>query len=163
MKASTDPTVIGDLKDKGRDSLEWKIVKLCMELKMIDERKVNSQLETARYIVRKKIEDTYGKNTRRAINVVKKLRQESAKNKSTIMKKYEERLKHLRRKFRTSEEDKLDRIQESMKDLNLEKLSIFSKRKYEDIEVVEYETEVIGDIELTDNDRLILRLPPKIQ
>ena len=109
-------TVFGDLRDKGRDSLEWKIVKLCMELKMIDERKVNSQLETARYIVRKKIEDTYGKNTRRARNAVKKLRQESAKNKSTIMKKYEEKLKHLRRKFRASEEDKLDRIPESMKD-----------------------------------------------
>ena len=70
-------------------------------------------------------------------------------------------MKHLRRKFRTHEEDKLDRIPESMEDLNLEKLSIFSKRKYEEIQIVEYETEVIGDIELTDNERLILRLPPK--
>ena len=32
-------------------------------------------------------------------------------------------------------------------------MSIFSKRKYEDIEVIEYETEVIGDIELTDNEK----------
>ena len=154
-------TVVGDLRDKGRNSPEWKVVKLCMELKMIDERKVNSKLETAKYKIKKKMEETYGKNSRRTRNLVKKLRQESAKNKSTIMKKYAEKLKHLRRKFRTNEEDKLDRIPESMEDLNLEKLSIFSKRKYEEIQIVEYETEVIGDIELTDNERLILRLPPK--
>ena len=40
--------VVGNLRDKGTSSPEWRIVKLCMELKMIDERKINSKLETAR-------------------------------------------------------------------------------------------------------------------
>ena len=140
--------VTSDMKDKGEKSPEWAIVKLCMKLKMIDERKVNAKLESERYSIRKRIEETYGKNTRKARNVVKTLRQEASRTKSTQMKKYEEKMKHLRRKYRTSEEDKIDKIPESMADLNLEKLSIFSKKKYEDKQIVEYEVEVIGDIEL---------------
>ena len=131
------------------------------ELKMIDERKVNSKLETAKYKMKKKIEEINGKNSRRTRNLVKKLRQEAAKSKSTIMKKYEQKLKHLRRKFRTSEEDKINKVPDSIADLKLENLSVFNKKKFDDIEIVEYETEVIGDIVLTDNERKILRLPPK--
>ena len=37
---------------------------------MIDERKNNGQLETARYKMRKKIEEELGKNSRRARNKV---------------------------------------------------------------------------------------------
>ena len=70
-------------------------------------------------------------------------------------------MKHLRRKYRTSEEEKIDQIPDSMKDLNLERLSIFNKKKYEQILITECEAEVIGDLELTDNERLILRLPQK--
>ena len=67
--------------------------------------------------------------------MVKNLRKEAARTKSTLMKKYEEKMKHLRRKFRTSEEEKTDKIPDSIKDLNLEKLSIFSKKKYDDKKV----------------------------
>ena len=77
------------------------------------------------------------------------------------MKKYEQKLKHLRRKFRTSEEDKINKVPESIQDLKLENLSVFNKKKYYDLQIVEYETEIIGDIILTDNERIILRLPPK--
>ena len=117
-------TVIGELKENGKDSPEWKIVKLCMELKMIDERKNNGQLETARYKMRKKIEEELGKNSRRARNKVKNLRQEAARRKAVVMKKNEEKLKHLRRKFRTTEEDKMDHVPVSMAELDLDKLSI---------------------------------------
>ena len=40
--------VMVNIRDKGASSPEWRIVKLCMELKMIDERKLNSKLETSR-------------------------------------------------------------------------------------------------------------------
>ena len=58
--------VTGELRDKGKKSQEWKIVKLCMSLKMIDERQVHSELETERYILKKAIEDVLGKNTKKA-------------------------------------------------------------------------------------------------
>ena len=47
--------VDGELREKGTTSPEWKIVKLCMELKMLDERRLNSDLETERYKARQKI------------------------------------------------------------------------------------------------------------
>ena len=78
-----------------------------------------------------------------------------------IMKKNESKLKHLRKKFRTSEEDKLNTVPESMTDLKLENLSIFNKQKYDEKKVTEFETEIIGDITLSENERMILRLPPK--
>ena len=49
-------------------------MRLCMDLKMIDERKIKSQLESLKYKVMKQIEDEYGKNNRRTRNIVKKLR-----------------------------------------------------------------------------------------
>ena len=57
---------------------------------------------------------------------MKKLRQEAARRKATQMKKYEDKMKHLRRKYRTNEEEKVDKIPEAMRDLNLSKLSIFN-------------------------------------
>jgi hypothetical protein len=48
-----------------------------------------------------------------------------------------------------------------MSDLGMEKLSIFDKKKYGDKEVFVYEPEIIGEITLQDNERLILMLPPK--
>ena len=57
--------VTGELRDKGKKSPEWKIVKLCMNLKMIDERQVNSKLETEKYNLRQTISDILGKNSKR--------------------------------------------------------------------------------------------------
>ena len=71
-----------------------------------------------------------------------------------MMAKYEEKVKHLRKKYRTDEEEKLNKIPDSMKDLNLE-----NKGKFEEKVVIEYEVDVIGDVELSDKERMILRLP----
>ena len=56
---------------------------------------------------------------------------------------------------------KKNNIPEAIEDLKLDKLSVFNRRKYDEIKVIKYETEVIGDEELTENDRIIFRLPPK--
>ena len=72
-------TASGDLREKGAKSLEWQVVKACMQLKMIDERKVNKELLGLKYKARKEIEEEYGKNSRRARNKMKNLRKEAAK------------------------------------------------------------------------------------
>ena len=128
---------------------------------MIDERKSNSKLVSERYEVRKKIEDMHGKNSRKSRNIVKNLRQGAARRKSEIMKKYEVKLKHLRKKFRTDDEEKIDKVPESVADLKIDSLSIFSKLKYDNKVTTGYEPEVIGDIVLTEIELRILRLPPK--
>ena len=153
--------VQGELREKGKTCPEYKIVKLCMDLKMIDERKTNSQLETERYKFRKRLEDEYGKNSRRSRNTIKKLRQYAAEQKKIKMKTFEAKLKHLRRKYRRNEEDKIDQIPPALAGLGLEKISVFSKESYDKKKVESYEPTVIGDIELHDNERTILMLPPK--
>ena len=153
--------VVGELREKGISSPEWKIVKLTMDLKMIDERMLNSKLVTERYEARKTIEEQNGKNSRRSRNIIKKLRQDAGRHKVIIMKKHEEKLKHLRKKYRNDEEEKVNKIPDSMVDLGLEELSIFSKQVYEEKPVKNYEPEIIGDIELHENVRRILMLPPK--
>ena len=52
-----------------------------MNLKMIDEKMTNSSLESERYSARKQIEETYGKNSRKTRNIVKKLRCEASRTK----------------------------------------------------------------------------------
>ena len=153
--------VEGELREQGKKSPEYKVVKLCMELKMIDERKTNATLETERYKFRKQIEEEYGKNSRRARNLVKKLRQHAGEAKKTKMMTFERKMKHLRRKYREDDEEKIDKIPPAMSGLGLEGVSVFSKKKFDDKKVEEYDPVIIGDIELHDNERLILRLPPK--
>ena len=88
-------------------------------------------------------------------------RKEAAKVKKEAMMKYEQKMKHLRRKFRGDEEEKLKKVPEALEDLGIEGLSIFSERKFTEIKAWDYEVEVIGDLELSNNERMILRLPPK--
>ena len=64
--------------------------------------------------------------------------------------------RNLNKKYWKSEEDKIDQIPPSISGVGLE-----NSKKYEEKEVLEYEAEIIGDIELHDNERKILRLPPK--
>ena len=106
-------------------------------------------------------EEDFGKNSRKGRNMIKNLRKEAAKAKREAMMKNEAKMKHLRKKFRSDEEEKLDKIPGAMKNFNLENLSIFNKKKFDDLKTIEYEVDVIGDVILTDNERLILRLPPK--
>ena len=132
-------TVTGNLREKGKDSPEWEVVRLCMKLKMIDERKLNAQLETQKYKVKKMIEEDFGKNNRKGRNMIKNLRKEAARTKAEVMKKYEAKMKHLRRKFREDDETKTDKIPDSVKDLNLENLSVFNKKKFDDKEITNLE------------------------
>ena len=101
-------TVTGGLREKGKGSPEWQIVRLCMNLKMIDERKTYSKLEGKKYSVKKKIEEEYGKNNRKGRNIVKNLRKEASRTKVNAMRKNESKMKHLRKKYRDNEEDKND-------------------------------------------------------
>ena len=60
------------------------------------------------------------------------------------------------KKYRKDEREKLNEVPEDMK--GLEELSIFDNEKFNEIEPVKYDVKVIGDIELNDNERSVLRL-----
>ena len=80
-------TASGELRAKGSKSPEWQVVKVAMKLKMIDEKKVSEELLSKRYGYRKEIEHEYGKNSRKARNVIKNLRKEEGRVKrETLLK-----------------------------------------------------------------------------
>ena len=78
----------------GVKSPQWIVVEVGMNLKLIDERKSNSELMTQRYNMRKKIEEELDKNSRRSRNKLKNLRCEAAKRKKTVMQKNKNKLKN---------------------------------------------------------------------
>ena len=90
-----------------------------MKLKMIDEKRVNDELLTLKYKFRKMIEEEYGKNSRRARNVIKNLRKEAERVKRETILKNEAKMKHLRKKFREDEEEELSKVPKVMKNLGL--------------------------------------------
>ena len=116
-------TASGELREKGGKSPEWQVVKVAMKLKLIDEKRVSEELLSQKYKMRKEIEDEFGKNSRKARNRVKNLRKEAGRAKKEAMMTYEGKLKHLRRKYRQDEEEKLSEVPEAMNGLRLEKIS----------------------------------------
>ena len=87
LESNYRSTVQGELRDKGKKCPEYRIVKLCMNLKMIDELRVKGRLESNRYKEIRKIEDEYGKNSRRSRNIGKTPRKEAARSKVIAMRK----------------------------------------------------------------------------
>ena len=108
-------TAVGDLREKGSKSPEWQVVKVAMRLKMIDEKKVNDDLLTMKYKFRKMIEREYGKNSRKARNIIKNLRKEAGRVKRETILKNEDKMKHLRKKFREDEEEEMSKLPKVMR------------------------------------------------
>ena len=46
LEARHRSTVLGKLREQGKNSPEWQIVRACVNLKMIDEKMINSRLDT---------------------------------------------------------------------------------------------------------------------
>ena len=132
-----------------------------MKLKMIDEKRVYDELLRLKYKVRKKIEEECGKNSRRCRNQIKKLRKEAGSRKREVMQKNEAKMKHLRKKFREDQEEELNKIPTVMENMKLENLTIFNKKKFDEVKTWDYEVEIIGELVLSNNEKKILRLPPK--
>ena len=70
-----------------------------------------------------------------------------------------DKIENLKRKYRMSEEEKIQKIPEGLEDYDC--LSEFDPGKFGEIEMKTYEVETIGDVELTDNEKKILQLHPK--
>ena len=139
--------------------IEWKVIRTAMESKLIDARKIDKSLKREQNIIRKKI---YGKNgdaSRKAKKTIRILKSEARNKKKELRIKYSKKIEHLLKKYRQDDEDKLDAILKGME--NLEDLSIFDRDKFNAIMNKDYEVTVVGDVDLTENERKVLRLHPK--
>ena len=74
--------------------------------------------------------------------------------------KFKKKVEHLRKKYRQDEEDKIDDIPVGME--GLEELSIFDRNKFAEIKEANIEIGTRGDIDLTENERKVLGMHPKL-
>ena len=80
-----------------------------------------------------------------------------------MRKKFEEKIKHLNQKYRKDEDEILDEVPEIIDklDLNLDKLRVFDRGRFEEIKLPDYEIKTIGEVQLNRVERRVLEMHPK--
>ena len=76
-----------------------------------------------------------------------------------MKRKYERKVEHLRKKHRQAKDEKDDEVPVEIGEYN--SLSVFSAAKYEKVVTVEYETKCLGDLELHENEKKVMKLHTK--
>ena len=120
---------------------------------MVDARKKEKSLKSEQNISRRKIYKKNGDDSRKSKKQIRRLKNAARTVKMNLKSKYKKKVEHLRKKYRQDEEDSLDEIPSNM--VGLEHLTIFDRKKYEEIETKEIEILTIGDVDLTDNERSV--------
>ena len=139
--------------------VEWKVVKAAMESKLVDARRKEKTLKSEQNIVRRKIYKKTGDDSKKSKKQIRTLKNAARAVKMDLKIKYKKKVEHLRKKYRQDEEDSLNEIPNNM--VGLEHLSIFDRNKYDEIETRDVEILVLGDIDLTENVKLVLGMHPK--
>jgi hypothetical protein len=144
---------------RSKSKVEWKVVRVAMESKLVDARRTDKKLKSEQNILRRKIYRKTGDDSRKSKKMIRILKNHARQKKQELKIKYKKKVEHLKKKYRQDEEDKIDEIPAGME--GLEELSIFDRKKFEKIKTTEIEIMTLGDVELTDNERKILGLHPK--
>ena len=90
---------------KGREMTDDRLIKVAMEIKLEDEILYNNELKSKRNGLRKQLEKWHVKNSKPYRSVIKTLKIEAAKLKIETKVKFEEKLQHLREKYKNEEDD----------------------------------------------------------
>ena len=146
-------TLQGDIKS------ERKVVTEAMRTKLRDEKLYHGELTRERNQWRRAIKDLLGESSKTTRSVIKYLRGEAKGEKTRYKEKYDEKLKHLKKKFKKTDESKLDDVPKDL--LDYEDLRIFSEKMFKTIEKEEIEITCIGEVRLSKEEKEILRLQPK--
>ena len=147
------------MREKGEE-ITRKQVKSAMEIKLRDEERYHEEKERERNEKRREIRKKLVNNSRPYRALMRDLRDLAEKVKEDYRLKYSSKLSHLKEIFREEEESKIDKVPEGLKDYD--RLSVFDRGRYEDIEIGEEEILVVSEgVELSDDERAVLRLHTK--
>ena len=124
----------GNLKnlpnDKVSELQNMRLVKASMSIKIRDEQVTRSKLIRARNVTRTRLMKELGRNTKRYRTVIKDLRQAARDMKTSYKSAYEDKMIHLRFKYRETEQEKLDKIPAEMEEYIA--LTIFDRESMRD-------------------------------
>ena len=107
--------------------------------------------------MRRKLSEKYGKNSRKFKKMMKLMRSETTKLKKEIVKKNDEKIEHLAKKYNNISETVIPEKLMRYKDL-----SIFSEKESDKDTDEKEKVTVIGEVtpELEEDELSVLRLPP---
>ena len=119
----------GNLKNQPSEKFsemhDIRFVRAAMNIKMYDEQVTRGKLIRCRNKCRTQLMMKLGRNTKKYRTVIKSLRRDAQAIKTSYRKFYDDKMEHLRCKYRESEEEKVDKIPTEMQELIT--LSIFDR------------------------------------
>ena len=134
-----------------------KVIQAAMEVKRKDEILHNRELKRERDDKKKWLAKKFHPKTKTYKKVIQYLRQEAEKAKEIQNKKYWKKIQHLEERYRIEKEEKT--APPGMEKLS--HLTVFREEKYDEIRRDEIQVPIIGEIELTADEKSILRKNPK--
>ena len=129
-----------------------------MAIKIKDERFHQRELYKIKEIKKKRLGEQHHPKTKKYKKVIQFLRQEAEETKRKQNEKFEEKIKHIERKYRETEEEKM-LAPPSMKEMS--SLSVFNKEQFEEIRTSEVHVPLIGEVYLSADEEKILKRNPK--
>ena len=138
---------------------DGKFLSQAMKLKLADEQEYLRELSQEKTRTRREIAKKHKNNSKPYRKIMTQLRQEAKKRKEEMTRKFKKKVEHIKYKYSCRQEDENKEVPEDM--LEFSDCSIFNKKKYDDLEEETYEIKVIGDVELSENEKKVLKLHPK--
>ena len=136
-----------------------KFVEIVMNTILLDETLVNKELEKLVELERRKIKEETGENSKMTRTKLRKLNMLAREERREKTKIYNNKIRNLQRKYKKDEEQKLDRVPEEIRDF--EHARVFSRKGFEEIDGAEVQVIVVGEIELSEEEREVLQKHPK--
>ena len=134
-----------------------KVTEAVMNLKIRDEAQHHREMNRRRDKLRRWLKNRHEHKHYKYKMLIKELRTEAERTRREMAEKYRKKLKHLEEKYQEKEtEERIPTDMEQLKDLR-----IFRQEKFEEIETEEIEIPIIGEVELTENEKKVLKRTPK--
>ena len=148
-------------QEQEMSKVKSRVIEPAMKVKIADEQCYQRELYHDKTRIKRQLADKISRNSRTYKKVINELRQEARKVKQEYTTKYKNKNLHLRRKY-NSDKNQEDCQEPPPEDLQeFEDLIVFDKIKYNEITPDSYDITVIGDIELTSEEKSALKLHPK--
>ena len=141
----------GPLSDRG-------VVRAAMRKKLKDENHVVDELTRERDKVRRKIKSKFGNKSVKTKAIIKTLKSESDIVRVDLRLKYKNKMAHLKQKFDKKRKQVADK---PTKYDEFKMAKVYDKEKFDGIEVGNIEVCIVGDIDLSEEERECLKLHPK--
>ena len=121
-----------------------KVTEPAMKIKLADEQNLRRELVRIKMKIRRDLQSDLGnEKSKKYKDAMSKLKKAATETKNEMKNKYKTKIKHIKEKYRKDENEEVEQPPEGLEEYA--DLSVFSKTKYERIEVENYEvkTEVL--------------------